>query len=215
MGRTGFGIGVMWLVLAAACGSETNSGPTAGTAVVPPPPPPTAAGTPATGGMGGMPAPTGGMAAPVIPGLCDTSAWPADSTMYEQALLEALNAERTAGRGCAGATVAMPVALTADMSLQLVARCHALDMSMRGELTFDGADGSTTHHRAVRAGFTGTSTGAAITASANDAATVLEGLLVEASVCEKLLDPKWVDVGIGASPPSDTGKRYVALVTGF
>lgn len=214
MGRGWFSLGAPLIVLASACGSESDPGPVAGMVATPPPPVTPDAGPP-PGGMGGMPPPTGGTAAPIIPGLCDTSAWPADSTMYEQALLAALNAERTSGRGCAGATIAAPVALTDDMSLQLVARCHAQDMSTRGMLTLDAADGSTTHHRAVRAGYSGTSTGMAITASARDAAMVLEGLLVEASVCEKLLDPKWVHVGVGASATGDTGKRYVAIVTGF
>lgn len=152
---------------------------------------------------------------PVIPGLCDTSAWPAESATFEQALLDALNTQRAAGRACGGATTGMAAPLTANVPLQLSARCHALSMSERGELTLTGADGSMTFDRARIAGYTGMSTAAAITATAKDAVTVIDGLLVEASVCEKLATPQWVDVGVGVSPPSDTGKRYIDIVTGF
>lgn len=212
--RTSFQFAAILIALSAACGKESNSGPTAGMAVTPAPVPTGGMAGAGTGGMGGMPPPMGG-AAPVIPGFCDTSAWPQDSIMYEQAMLDAINAARAAGRGCGDAAVAMPAPLALDTALQLVARCHALEMSQRGELTVDAADGSNTFDRAMRAGYAGTSTATAVTASARDVAMVLEGLLVEASVCEKLADPRWVHVGVGASPPSETGKRYVNIVTGF
>jgi uncharacterized protein YkwD len=165
--------------------------------------------------MGGMMAPPTGGTAPVIPGLCDTSAWPAESAMVEQALLDALNAQRAAGRMCGGTAVGAAAPLAASVALQLSARCHALDMSGRGELTLTGSDGSMTFDRARLAGYMGMSTAAAITATAKDAATVIEGLLVEMSVCEKLATPQWVDVGVGVSPPSETGKRYINIVTGY
>ena len=215
MGQTSLQRIAMAFVLAAACDKEPNPGPAAGTAVAPMPVPTGGtAGAAGTGGMGGMLPPTGGTA-PLVPGFCDTSAWAQDSSMYEQAFLDAINAARAANRGCPEAPVTMPAPLVLDMSLQLVARCHALEMSMRGELTVDGADGSNTFDRAMRAGYAGTSTATTVTASARDVAMVLEGLLVEPSVCEKLADPQWLHVGVGASPPSDTGKRYINIVTGF
>ena len=211
MGRVWFQC-VATVIALAACGKGSSTPPTAGVDVAAPPV--LTGGTAPPGGMGGMAAPTGGTA-PVIPGLCDTSGWPADSTMYEQGLLDAINAARAAGRSCGDAGVGMPAPLTVHMALQLSARCHAKEMAERGEATLLGADGSSTGDRAKLAGYMGTSTAAAVTASARDAAMVAEGLLVEPSICDKLVDSRWHDVGVGVSPPTDTGQRYIDIVTGF
>jgi uncharacterized protein YkwD len=207
------GVGAIAIVLVASCGKGGDPAPAAGVDVAPPPP--SGGMEPMTGGTGGMMAlPTGGTA-PVIPGLCDTSGWAADSIAYEDAVLAAVNAARAAGRSCGDAGLTMPAPLTSQMALQLSARCHALEMSMRGEATLTGANGSMTFDRARLAGYTGMSTAAAVTASARDAAMVVEGLLEEASICDKLVDARWHDVGVGVSPASDTGKRYINVVTGF
>jgi len=129
----------------------------------------------------------------------------ADAASVSRAILDLVNAARTAGHRC-GAQYFPPVApLTLNPSLANAALAHSREMARNGRLDHRGRDGSTPAARVERAGYGAHRiVGENIAAGAMTPAEVTEGWLASPAHCENIMDGRFTQIGIAYAPNLST-----------
>ena len=131
----------------------------------------------------------------------DDTSWPAESSTFEQQVLELTNRARMqsgccGSEGCLGAAPALKL----DERLQRSARTHAGDMAMRDYFAHESPEGVTPVDRIREAGFRGCATGENIAAGQPTPETVVQGWLESPGHCANIREPAFTRIGVGYHP---------------
>jgi uncharacterized protein YkwD len=128
-----------------------------------------------------------------------TAQWPADQANAEQALVNVINAARTAASfSCGGATYHYLAPLRVMPQMRCSARLHSLDMANHDYFGMSDASGETPPTRMLAAGLTFSRWGELISRAGTDPAQVLNDLLQNTpSGCTLLSAYLLTGIGVG------------------
>jgi len=134
-----------------------------------------------------------------------------DPVGVAQRVLELVNAARAEPRRCGDDDFEPAPPLAMATTLTAAASVHALDMAGRGELSHDGADGSTAGERMTRAGYTWQIAGENVASGQRDAHAVVEAWLSSPGHCATLMDARYTETGVAfALAPGKNPEVYWA-----
>jgi hypothetical protein len=125
----------------------------------------------------------------------ETEAWPDADAFFELALIDRINAQRTAGTECGLVTIPPQEALVLDYRLRCAGRVHTAEMRSLGYYDETSPDGTTAGERMRLAGHPATSWSVFIAQSPSEA--VLDQLLVD--YCDWFSEPSYTGIGVGVT----------------
>jgi uncharacterized protein YkwD len=153
-------------------------------------------------------------------GAADRSASPAaaqarcDLPSFSAAVLQRVNAARTAGADCgaAGRFGSAPP-LRWQVQLATAAEAHAQDMAAVGEISHTGSDGRTVRERIDAAGYAWSAIGENVAAGEPTVERAIGGWLASPAHCANILNPAFKDIGVACvvGAPSKPYRSYWAM----
>ena len=123
-------------------------------------------------------------------------------------VVELVNAARSKGRKCGSVRYAAVPPLNASRQLNEAARRHARDMARKKFFEHRGSDGSQPKDRVLRAGYQPRLTGENIAFGPETAREAVAGWLDSAGHCENIMDPRFLDIGVGVATGRERGQIY-------
>jgi len=134
----------------------------------------------------------------------DVAEWEGDWSELELDLIQEVDAARGVGGACEDMEFDYDVELDLSPTLRCIARKQARDMARLGELTHDGADGSTPLARADLADYEGILRAELLAVGWSDAPKVFEQWRGSQAHCEALFQRSNDEVGAGVFQTQDT-----------
>jgi uncharacterized protein YkwD len=133
-----------------------------------------------------------------------------------QAILDAVNAVRAAGRTCGDRKFGPAAPLLWNDELAEAALAHSDDMARRHYFEHRGADGSVVGDRAHQAGYNWRSVGENIASGVRSPEDAMAGWLDSPGHCANLMNPAFTEMGAGyaVNPNSKYGTVYWTQVFG-
>jgi uncharacterized protein YkwD len=119
-----------------------------------------------------------------------------DPAAVAQRVFELVNAARAEVRRCGRDRFEAAPPLAMSAALMAAASVHSLDIAARGELSHDGADGSSSGDRMTRAGYTWAVSGENVAAGQRDADAVVAAWLESPGHCSTLMDARFTETGV-------------------
>jgi uncharacterized protein YkwD len=120
-----------------------------------------------------------------------------DADSVNRQILHLVNLARANGARCGDSYFAPAAPLALNPALTDAALAHSRDMAEHGEFDHKGHDGSTPPLRVKRAGYGSYSVvGENIAAGAMTPAEVTQGWLKSPPHCQKIMDPRFTEIGI-------------------
>ncbi len=121
-----------------------------------------------------------------------------DASAISRRIVELVNQARAAGRRCGSKYFGPAGPLLLSQALNTAALEHSRDMALHDEFDHRGHDGSTPATRVERAGYRAHRiVGENIAAGALSATEVTQGWLASPAHCENIMDPRFLDIGVG------------------
>jgi uncharacterized protein YkwD len=138
----------------------------------------------------------------------DTMAARESSATVRARVVELVNVARSRPRRCGSERFTAVPPLTASRKLNDAAMDHARDMARRKYFEHEGRDGSQPRDRVRRAGYESRLTGENIAYGPVSAEEVVAGWLASPGHCENIMDPRFVDIGVGVAIGRKRGQIY-------
>jgi len=137
---------------------------------------------------------------PPPPGTPDchvAATWPADWVAFEDEVVTRINQRRAAGATCGGVAKPPVGAVVVDPALRQAARCHSLDMAVKGYFSHTSQDGSSPWDRIAAAGYTASPTGENIAAGYGTPQAVVDGWMTSTGHCNNIMNGGSNETGVG------------------
>lgn len=120
-------------------------------------------------------------------------------------LFELVNQARGSSRTCGAKTMPATDPVAWDSDLADAARLHAQDMADKNYFEHDSLDGRSFVDRVEATGYVGYPGGENIAMGFQSAQAVMQGWLNSPGHCQNLMDPDFVDMGLGFASRTDAG----------
>jgi uncharacterized protein YkwD len=134
----------------------------------------------------------------------------ASTTTQQQEVLNLINQKRASGCNCGTTYYPKTTPLTLDSRLTKASDLHAADMAAKNYFSHTGSDGSTPFDRMIRQGYYYSYAGENIAAGYSTASAVVQGWLNSPGHCANIMNPNFVNVGVGYSAGGSYRYYWVA-----
>lgn len=132
------------------------------------------------------------------------SSWDSAMTVFEEEVLVLVNEARAQGANCGDQSFGSAGPLTMSPALRCAARVHSKDMAERGFFDHDNPDGEDPFVRMEQAGYSYFTAAENIAAGQMTPEMVMQGWMDSPGHCRNIMNPDFVDLGVGAFSGTDT-----------
>ena len=132
----------------------------------------------------------------------------ASSANIRERVIELVNVARSKPRRCGSERFKAAPPLAESRKLNEAAGDHARDMMKKRYFEHRGSDGTQPKDRVLRTGYKSRLTGENIAMGPESAEEVVDGWLDSPGHCANMMDPRFVDIGVGLATGKKRGQIY-------